>query len=227
MPPIVEIQGVTKDYPLGKTVVQALRGVDLSIEKGEFTTIAGPSGSGKTTLLNMIGCVDVPTTGSVKVAGLETQSLTDGKLTDLRLHHIGFIFQTFNLINVLDVAQNVAFPLLLKGGMGAAERDARVKELVERVGLGPQIHQRPNELSGGQRQRVAIARALVTRPDIVLADEPTANLDTATGKSIIALMKELNEREHITFIFSTHDHEVMRQATRVVHIVDGRIQGAT
>lgn len=226
MPPIVEIKAVTKDYPLGKTVVQALRGVDLAIEKGEFTTIAGPSGSGKTTLLNMIGCVDVPTTGSVKVAGLETQALSDGKLTDLRLHHIGFIFQTFNLINVLDVAQNVAFPLLLQGGLSKAERDARVKELVEQVGLGPQIHQRPNELSGGQRQRVAIARALVTRPDIVLADEPTANLDTTTGNSIIALMKELNERDHITFIFSTHDHEVMRKATRVVHIVDGRIQGA-
>jgi putative ABC transport system ATP-binding protein len=223
MPPIVELRGVIKDYPLGRTTVHALRGVDLVIEKGEFTTIAGPSGSGKTTLLNMIGCVDVPTAGEVTVAGHATAKLGDNQLTDLRLHHIGFIFQTFNLINVLDVAQNVAFPLLLQGGLSAAERDERVAELIERVGLTPQLHQRPNELSGGQRQRVAIARALVTRPDIVLADEPTANLDTTTGRSILSLMKDLNAREQITFIFSTHDPEVMVEARRQVHIVDGRI----
>jgi len=223
--PIVALKGVTKDYPLGKTVVHALRGVDLAIEKGEFTTIAGPSGSGKTTLLNMIGCVDVPTSGSVRVAGHSTSALNDRALTDLRLHHIGFIFQTFNLINVLDVAQNVAFPLLLQGGLSAADRDKRVRDLVARVGLAGQITQRPSELSGGQRQRVAIARALVTRPAIVLADEPTANLDTGTGNAIIDLMKELNDTEQITFIFSTHDPEVMRRATRIVKVVDGRIAG--
>jgi putative ABC transport system ATP-binding protein len=171
----------------------------------------------------MVGCVDVPTSGEVRVAGNTTAHLNDRQLTDLRLHHIGFIFQTFNLVNVLDVAQNVAFPLLLRGGLTGAERRRRVEELLDEVGLKDQIKQRPSELSGGQRQRVAIARALVTRPSIVLADEPTANLDTATGSSIIDLMKELNERDEITFIFSTHDHDVMRRASRIVHVVDGRI----
>jgi len=223
MSTIVELRGVTRDYPLGKTVVRALRGVDLSFERGEFTTVAGPSGSGKTTLLNMIGCVDVPTAGEVLLNGQPTSRLKDHQLTDLRLHHLGFIFQTFNLINVLDVAQNVAFPLLLQGGLSRSERDRRVRALVERVGLADQIRQRPSELSGGQRQRVAIARALVTRPAIVLADEPTANLDTATGDAIIELMRELNRDEKTTFIFSTHDPHVMRHATRIVRIVDGLI----
>ncbi len=218
---IVEIDNVTKDYPLGKVTVRALRGVSLSIGKGEFAAIAGPSGSGKTTLLNLIGCVDTATTGKVTVAGQVTNQLADSALTRLRLNHIGFIFQTFNLVNVLDVFQNVEFPLLLQGGLSGADRRKRVEEMVDKVGLTPQIRQRPNELSGGQRQRVAIARALVTRPSIVLADEPTANLDSVTGYAIIDLMRDINAKDQTTFIFSTHDHKVMEHARRIVKIADG------
>ncbi|MBI2373133.1 MAG: ABC transporter ATP-binding protein [Deltaproteobacteria bacterium] len=223
MPAIVELSSVIKEYPLGNLVVRALKGVDLAIEQGEFTTIAGPSGSGKTTLLNLIGCVDVPTSGAVRVDGAETATLKDSALTELRLHHLGFIFQSFNLIQVLNVFQNVEFPLLLQGHMTKAERTKRVTEIVDKVGLTPQMKQRPNELSGGQRQRVAIARALVTKPKIVLADEPTANLDSATGSSIIELMKGLNKSDQTTFIFSTHDQQVMARADRIVRIADGVI----
>ncbi len=221
--PIVELRGVEKDYPLGKQVVHAVRGVDLVIDTGEFSAIAGPSGSGKTTLLNLIGCVDVPTRGSVAVDGQETSELDDGALTKLRLHKLGFIFQTFNLVPVLNVFQNVEFPLLLQGGSTAAERKKRVEHIVDRVGLLPQLRQRPNELSGGQRQRVAIARALVTSPKIVLADEPTANLDSETSEGIIELMRELNAVEQTTFIFSTHDPLVMEHAERVIKLVDGKV----
>jgi len=221
MPAIVQLTQVVKEYPLGKLVVKAVRGVDLSIERGEFTAISGPSGSGKTTLLNLIGCVDVPTAGMVQIDGQSTSALSDRQLTDLRLRKIGFIFQSFNLINVLDVYQNVEFPLLLQGSLSSGERQKRVHEMVEKVGLTNQLTQRPNELSGGQRQRVAIARALVTRPSIVLADEPTANLDSATGTAIIDLMKDLNHHEQITFIFSTHDPKVTDRAGRVVKVVDG------
>ena len=222
--PIVELQKVEKDYPLGKLVVRAVRGVDLTIGAGEFTAIAGPSGSGKTTLLNLIGCVDVPTRGRVVVDGQSTDELDDRGLTNLRLHKLGFIFQTFNLVPVLDVFDNVEFPLLLQGGMTKAERKARVNDIVERVGLTPQMGQRPNELSGGQRQRVAIARALVTHPRIVLADEPTANLDSETGERIIELMRELNA-DGTTFIFSTHDPQVMDHAQRVIRLADGLVVG--
>ena len=224
MSAIVDIRGVTKDYPLGKTVVQALRGIDLSINQGEFTAIAGPSGSGKTTLLNLIGCVDVPTTGTVLVAGQPIETLDDKARTELRLRNLGFIFQTFNLVQVLNLFQNVEFPLLLQGDLTKAERVKRVEEIVEKVGLTPQMKQRPNELSGGQRQRVAIARALVTRPQIVMADEPTANLDSVTGQNIIDLMRHMNEEDNTTFIFSTHDHRVMKHARRIVKIEDGVIQ---
>ncbi len=223
MESIVNIEGVEKDYPLGKLTVRALQGVDLAISTGEFTTIAGPSGSGKTTLLNLIGCVDVPTRGTVRIAGTSTSSLDDSGLTKLRLRTIGFIFQSFNLIPVLTLYRNVEFPLLLQGGLTPAERDQRVREMVDKVGLTPQLQQRPNELSGGQRQRVAIARALVTKPKIVLADEPTANLDSKTGVQIIELMRDINHREQTTFIFSTHDHKVMERADRIVHIADGKI----
>ena len=221
--PIVALRGVEKDYPLGKLVVKAVRGIDLCFDRGEFAVIAGPSGSGKTTLLNMIGCVDVPTAGEVRVDGLATSDLSDRKLTDLRLRRLGFIFQTFNLINVLDLYQNVEFPLLLQGGLSNTERDARVREVVEKVDLTPQLRQRPNELSGGQRQRVAIARALVTRPAIVLADEPTANLDSETGNAIIDLMRDINRADRTTFIFSTHDPQVMERADRIVRIADGKL----
>lgn len=220
---IVELRGVTKDYPLGKLTVQALRGVDLAIEEGTFTAIAGPSGSGKTTLLNLVGCVDVPTLGTVVVDGQATEKLGDAELTTLRLYKLGFIFQSFNLIPVLNVSQNVEFPLLLQKGVSPSERAKAVAEIVDKVGLTEQISQRPNELSGGQRQRVAIARALVTKPRIVLADEPTANLDSGTGGRILDLMKELNAADKTTFIFSTHDPDVMARAERVIQLVDGRI----
>ncbi len=226
MAPIVELKDVVKEYPLGKLVVRALRGVDLVIEKGEFTVIAGPSGSGKTTLLNMVGCVDVPTSGSVLVDGRPTGDLGDRARTRLRLHQLGFIFQTFNLIPVLTAAQNVEFPLLLQGKLSGKARRARVDEVIGLVGISEQAGQRPNELSGGERQRVAIARALVTQPSIVLADEPTANLDSGTGLKVIELMKRLNRERQTTFIFSTHDHRVMEHARRIIQIVDGRIDDA-
>jgi putative ABC transport system ATP-binding protein len=223
MDSIVSLQGVVKEYPLGKLVVRALQGVDLDFEKGEFTVIAGPSGSGKTTLLNLVGCVDVPTAGSVKVDGRVTSELSDRQRTHLRLDKLGFIFQTFNLIPVLTAYQNIEFPLLLQGKLSGKERAKRVREMIALVDLTPQTRQRPAELSGGQRQRVAIARALVTSPSIVLADEPTANLDSVTGMAIIDLMKRLNQERHTTFIFSTHDTRVMEHARRIVRIVDGRI----
>lgn len=223
MPAIVELEKVRKEYPLGKLVVEALSDVDLTIDKGEFTVIAGPSGSGKTTLLNMVGCVDVPTSGAVKVDEQVTTKLGDRARTRLRLNKLGFIFQTFNLIPVLSAFQNVEFPLLLQGKLSKKQRRQRVEELIELVDLKPQINQRPNKLSGGQRQRVAVARALVTNPSIVLADEPTANLDSVTGQNIINLMKDLNDKRQTTFIFSTHDQRVIDQARRVIHIVDGKI----
>ena len=220
---IVSVRNVSKDYLLGKTVVPALREVSLEIEPGEFLSIAGPSGSGKTTLLNLVGCVDTPTAGTVVVNGQDTAALTERKLTELRLHTLGFIFQSFNLVSVLSVFQNVEYPLLLQGGTTRKERADRVLALLEAVGIGQYARHRPSELSGGQRQRVAIARALVTRPRIVLADEPTANLDSVTGANIIDLMKEMNAKDGTTFIFSTHDPKVMSHANAVVRIADGRI----
>ncbi len=222
---IVSVQNVSKDYMLGKTVVRALRGVTLDIDRGEFLSIAGPSGSGKTTLLNLIGCVDTATGGTVLVGGRDTRALTERELTDLRLHTIGFIFQSFNLVQVLSVFQNVEFPLLLQGGLTRKERSARVLGLLEAVGIASHAQHRPSELSGGQRQRVAVARALVTRPALVLADEPTANLDSQTGANIIDLMKEMNRRDGTTFVFSTHDPKVMSHASAIVRIADGRIVG--
>jgi putative ABC transport system ATP-binding protein len=227
MASIVSIKNVTKDYPLDKVVVQALRGVDLTVEQGDFLSIVGPSGSGKTTLLNLIGCVDTATTGSVVVDGHDTATLNDRQLTSLRLNTLGFIFQSFNLVPVLSVFQNVEFPLLLQKKLGAQERKARVDELLAKVGLDRHALHRPSELSGGQRQRVAIARALVARPKIVMADEPTANLDSKTGDAIIDLMKEMNQSEKTTFIFSTHDAKVMSHADKVVRLVDGKIGEAT
>ncbi|MFP4662638.1 MAG: ABC transporter ATP-binding protein, partial [Halanaerobiales bacterium] len=221
---VIEVKGVKKDYPLGKTTVHALKGIDLSVEEGSFFSIVGPSGSGKTTLLNIIGCIDNPTDGSIKIHGEDITNLSDKEITDLRLHKIGFIFQTFNLIPVLNVRENVEFPLLLMKKHNKAEVNDRVEKLVEEVGLLEYIDHKPAELSGGQRQRVAIARALVTNPDIVLADEPTANLDSVTSESILELMRELNDVEKTTFIFSTHDPEVLKYARNIVRIKDGLVR---
>jgi putative ABC transport system ATP-binding protein len=217
----VQVDAATKDYQLGKTTVPALRGVTLAVESGEFMAVAGPSGSGKSTLLNLIGCLDHPTSGRVSIAGQDVAALDDDALSDLRARTLGFIFQTFNLIPVLSALENVEFPLLLRrGSHGGRERARRA---LEEVGLAGFEKHRPDELSGGQRQRVAVARALVTDPLIVLADEPTANLDSATGESLLALMLEINRRDRTTFIFSTHDPRVMERAQRVVRLVDGRL----
>jgi putative ABC transport system ATP-binding protein len=220
---IISIRGVKKDYLLGKTVVPALRGIDLDIEEGDLITIMGPSGSGKTTLLNVIGCIDHPTIGTITVHGNEVTRLNDRQVTDLRLNRIGFIFQTFNLIPVLTALENVEFPLLLMKKDSKAAIRKKAEKLIDEVGIREFMAHRPAELSGGQRQRVAIARALVTNPDIVLADEPTANLDSVTGEQILDLMKEMNRLEKTTFIFSTHDINVIKYAKTMVKIKDGLI----
>ena len=216
----VSVRNVSKDYVLGRTIVRALHDVSLEVERSEFISIAGPSGSGKSTLLNLVSAIDSPTSGEVFIDGVPLKSLDDNGLSDLRANKIGFIFQTFNLIPVLSAYENVEFPLLFKR-QGVSK--ARVKEVLARVGLADFMHHRPDELSGGQRQRVAVARALVTDPLIVLADEPTANLDSETGQAVIDLMLEINRSAGTTFIFSTHDPSVMSHARRVVRLVDGRI----
>lgn len=220
---IVDIQGLTKDYPLDETIVHALRGVDLQIEQGALTSIIGPSGSGKTTLLNMIGCVDRPTSGKIQVAGINVQTLDDRRITNMRLHKIGFIFQTFNLIPVLSTLENVEFPLLLMRKQSTSVIRSKAKKFLEAVGLAEYASHKPAELSGGQRQRVAIARALVTEPALVLADEPTANLDSVTGASILDLMAEMNKTSGTSFIFSTHDPHVLKYAKTIFKIQDGKI----
>lgn len=218
---VIELANVKKYYMLGKTRVDALRGVSLSIESGEFLAIAGPSGSGKSTMLNMLGCIDVPSEGTVRIAGVETERMSEKELTRYRRTKIGIIFQSFNLIPVLDVYENVEFPLLLQRSISRKDRHERVMRAIEEVGLADRLRNKSNELSGGQRQRVAIARALVTKPVLVLADEPTANLDSATGSHIVELMKKINAEEGTTFVFSTHDAHIMAQARRVVRISDG------
>lgn len=220
---IVVLKDVHKQYNLGSTVVPALRGVSISIGVGQFAAIAGPSGSGKTTLLNLVGCVDTPTAGTVLIDGQSTSQLSERELTRLRLLKLGFIFQSFNLIGVLNAFDNVEFPLLLQGNVDRKQRKERVLAMLEKVGLSDHAKHRPGELSGGQRQRVAIARALVTRPRIVLADEPTANLDSKTGNQIIDLMQEINRAEHTTFIFSTHDPKVMAHTNLIFRLQDGLV----
>jgi len=218
---IVEIRSLTKNYALGNTTVHALRGIDMDIPKGSLMSVVGPSGSGKTTLLNIIGCVDNATSGSVKVDGQEVTTLSDRELTGLRLRKIGFIFQTFNLVPVLSALENVEFPLLLQGELSSREVRDKSRQFLASVGLLDHEKHKPTELSGGQRQRVAIARALVTDPALVLADEPTANLDSENGESILRLMQKMNEEMGTTFIFSTHDALVLRYAKTVVRIHDG------
>jgi putative ABC transport system ATP-binding protein len=222
---VVGLSSVRKEYMLGSTKVEALKGISLEITRGEFLAIAGPSGSGKSTILNMIGCIDTPTSGTVVINGRDVSTLSDRDLTRYRRVTVSFIFQSFNLIPVLNVFENIELPLLLQKIIDPEKRKTRVMRLIEAVGLQDRIKNKPGELSGGQRQRVAIARALVTGPVMVLADEPTANLDSATGARIIDLMREMNEREGTTFIFSTHDRTIMDQARRVVSIHDGLVAG--
>lgn len=222
------MKDVKKDYPLGKTTVHAVKGVSFEITKGDFISIAGPSGSGKSTILNMIGCIDTPTAGTVEINGKITSDLNDYQITELRHQVIGFIFQSFNLIPVLNVYENIEFPLLL----GKNKRDKKETEdwihfLIDEVGLKEWTKHKPNELSGGQRQRVAIARALATKPQIVLADEPTANLDSETGEAIINLMKKINRDLDTTFIFSTHDLTIVEIADHIIKLHDGLIQSET
>ena len=225
---LLELKGIEKHYELGKTTVTALNGVDLSVEKGEFTVVTGPSGSGKTTLLNIIGCLDRASKGSYVLDGVDVSNRDFDDLADVRNQKIGFIFQSFNLIPVLDVAENIEFPCAVrKNAEDPKQLRERVKKLAARVGLDPYLHHKPDELSGGQRQRVAIARALITEPRLVLADEPTANLDSTTSESIIDLMLELNKEQGVTFLFSTHDPRVVRHAKRALQIQDGRISAGT
>lgn len=219
---VVSVQKVSKTYMLGQQQVTALINVNLAVLKGEFLAIAGPSGSGKSTLLNLIGCIDNPTEGMVSIDQKNVSSQSPDQLADLRALKIGFIFQSFNLLPVLSAFENVEYPLH-HFRIGKEERKERVMEYLEMVGIADFANHRPNQLSGGQRQRVAIARALITQPVIVLADEPTANLDHKTGESILQLMKEINRIKETTFIFSTHDPRVMELAGRVVKIEDGRI----
>jgi putative ABC transport system ATP-binding protein len=219
---MISIQGVTKQYRLGQSVVHALRGINLQIQQGEFVSICGPSGSGKTTLLNLMGCLDSPTTGKILVMNQDIACLSDAALSQLRNSTIGFIFQAFNLIPVLTAYENVEYPLVMLG-LSKKEKKRRVSKLLDEVGLTQFIHHRPDELSGGQRQRVAIARALVTNPKMVLADEPTANLDSATGEEILQIMKRMNAEHQTTFIFSTHDSRIMKYAKKIHTIQDGRL----
>jgi putative ABC transport system ATP-binding protein len=220
---IVRFENVFKEYMLGEQQVQALKGINLEIEEGVFLAIAGPSGSGKSTMLNLIGCIDTPSAGKVYINDQDISGKTPDQLSTLRARTIGFIFQTFNLFPVLSAEENVEYPLLQFKELGAAERRERTVKFLDIVGLSKFAHHRPNQLSGGQRQRVAIARALVTHPKIILADEPTANLDHRTGEGILELMKEINRRDKTTFIFSTHDARVMAMADRVIRIEDGQL----
>lgn len=220
---VVEIKKVNKFYRLGSEQIQALKDIDLTINEGDLLAIAGPSGSGKSTLLNIIGCIDVPSSGSLSIAGTSIGDQTPNQLADLRARTIGFIFQTFNLLPVLSAEENVEYPLLQFKDISKNERRERVRHFLNIVGLEKYMRHRPNQLSGGQRQRVAIARALATRPKVVLADEPTANLDQKTGAAILELMRLVNRIQKTTFVFSTHDQAVMRLAHRVVHIQDGAI----
>lgn len=220
---VVRIEHVSKDYLLGDQKVQALKDITLSFDPGVFLAIAGPSGSGKTTLLNLIGCIDTPTSGKIFINDQDVSGRTPDQLADLRGRTIGFIFQTFNLLPVLSAAENVEYPLLQRSDISRTERAKRVAYFLDIVGLSKFSGHRPNQLSGGQRQRVAIARALAIRPAIVLADEPTANLDHKTGEEILLLMKQINRSFKTTFIFSTHDKRVIAKADRLIRVEDGEV----
>jgi putative ABC transport system ATP-binding protein len=220
---VIRLEAVRRVHGSGPAAAVALDGVSLEIGAGEFVAIAGPSGSGKTTLLNLIGAIDRPDAGRVLLEGRELGSLDEPALAALRLERIGFIFQHFNLVPVLTAGENVELPLLFRNGLPAAERRRRARTALERVGLGGKAGRRPSELSGGERQRVAVARALAGEPGLVLADEPTANLDHETGGAVVELMHELNRERGTTFLYATHDPELIRRADRVVRLRDGRL----
>ena len=219
---VIKTTGITKTYNPDKIPVRALRGVDLSIEKGEFTAIVGPSGSGKTTLLNIIGGLDTPDEGQIIIGGTDISKLNDNQLINFRKEHIGFVFQAFNLIPVLTAKENVEFVMVLQN-RDKKERTERAEYLLKAVDLSDKMDKRPSELSGGQQQRVAVARALASNPEFVLADEPTANLDSVSTANLLDMMLTLNQEEDMTFVFSTHDQRVIDRARRVITLVDGKI----
>jgi putative ABC transport system ATP-binding protein len=223
---LVSVEEVSRKFPLDHRDVIALDHASLGVSSGEFLAISGPSGSGKSTLLNLIGCIDKPTSGHIRIEGIDTGTLSPGRLTDLRRKKIGFVFQTFNLIPVFTAAENVEFPLLVQG-FRAGERRRRVTDALESVGLANRADQRPDLLSGGERQRVAVARAIVHRPALVLADEPTANLDTRNATQLIDLMRDLNRSLGLTFIFSTHDQRLLEHTPRIVRLTDGQVESDT
>ncbi len=219
---ILETVEATKDYETRSVVTRALDHVSLSVESGEFTALAGPSGSGKTTLLNLLGTLDSPTEGRIEIDGVDVSACSEHERSELRLRRLGFIFQAYNLVPVLTAAENVEFVLMLQG-VSSAERRTRARTVLGDLGLGDLVNTRPTEMSGGQQQRVAVARAIAAEPEIVLADEPTANLDSATAESLLDLMVRMNHERGVTFLFSTHDPRVMKRARRIVQLVDGRI----
>ena len=218
--PLLDLKGITKEYKLGRTIVRALRGLDLEIDRGEVVAIMGPSGSGKSTLMHILGALDTPTGGSAAIDGRDLLQLKERQLVTLRGERVGFVFQTFNLIQTLSAQRNVELPMIFQG-TPSSERHRRALQLLEKVGLGDRVRHKPSELSGGERQRVAIARALANDPEIILADEPTGNLDTETGRPILALLKELSVRDRKTVILVTHDPEAAAIADRIVTLRDG------
>ena len=223
MPQVIQTQNLSRRFGEGDTLIRAVENVSLTIDSGEFTALIGPSGSGKSTLLHLIGGLDIPQEGSVKLSGVDIASISGAALSDFRRDHIGFIFQSYNLIPVLTAEENIEYVMLLQN-VDAGERKTRVSEMLELVGLSGLGHRRPPELSGGQQQRVAVARAMASQPDIILADEPTANLDSKTGAALLDVMRELNQSLGVTFVFSTHDQMIMDRAKRLVHLRDGEIE---
>ena len=223
MPQVIQTQNLSRRFGEGDTLVRAVENVSLTIDSGEFTALIGPSGSGKSTLLHLIGGLDIPHEGSVKLSGVDIASISGAALSDFRRDHIGFIFQSYNLIPVLTAEENIEYVMLLQN-VAAGERKTRVSEMLELVGLSGLGQRRPPELSGGQQQRVAVARAMASQPDIILADEPTANLDSKTGATLLDVMRELNQSLGVTFVFSPHDQMIMDRAKRLVHLRDGEIE---